>query len=418
MRILLCSVNYAPEMTGIGKYSGEMSVWLRQQGHDVRVICAPPYYPGWKVQRGYRADRYIKETISGVNVWRAPIWIPAEPTGIARLLHLLSFALSIVPLMIRQISWKPDIVMTVAPALACAPAAAALAKVTGAKSWLHVQDFEVDVAFKMGFLSSPVAKRMALAIERWLMSRFDVVSTISTKMFDKLLEKGLKKERAFLFPNWVDTQAVRPLTSPSKYRSILGIPESDTVCLFSGTWGNKQGLMVIPRAAELLQEVKTIHFVIAGDGVMRPAIESATKCLPNVKLLPLQPASELNELLGLADIHILPQSPEAEDLVLPSKLTGMLSSGRCIVATCRPDTEIAQVIADCGVVTPPEDPEALAAALLHLHQVPNKRAVMGEAARKFSDEQLSMTHILRRVEKQLNNICVAAGRGRSSRPSS
>jgi len=55
---------------------------------------------------------------------------------------------------------------------------------------------------------------------------------------------------------------------------------------------------------------------------MKPQLEEAARQLPNLLLLPLQPFERLGFLLGLADMHLLPQSTEAEDLVLPSKLTG------------------------------------------------------------------------------------------------
>ena len=55
MKILIYGVNYAPELTGIGKYSGEMAEWLAAQGHEVRVVTAPPYYPEWSVGEGYSA---------------------------------------------------------------------------------------------------------------------------------------------------------------------------------------------------------------------------------------------------------------------------------------------------------------------------------------------------------------------------
>ncbi|STD27602.1 glycosyl transferase family protein [Enterobacter asburiae] len=45
MKILVYGINYSPELTGIGKYTGEMVEWMASQGHDVRVITAPPYYP-------------------------------------------------------------------------------------------------------------------------------------------------------------------------------------------------------------------------------------------------------------------------------------------------------------------------------------------------------------------------------------
>ena len=45
MKILVYGINYAPELTGIGKYTAEMAATLAGYGHDVRIVCAPPYYP-------------------------------------------------------------------------------------------------------------------------------------------------------------------------------------------------------------------------------------------------------------------------------------------------------------------------------------------------------------------------------------
>lgn len=55
MKILVYGINYSPELTGIGKYTGEMVEWLAAQGHEVRVISAPPYYPQWQVGENYSA---------------------------------------------------------------------------------------------------------------------------------------------------------------------------------------------------------------------------------------------------------------------------------------------------------------------------------------------------------------------------
>jgi len=138
--------------------------------------------------------------------------------------------------------------------------------------------------------------------------------------------------------------------------------------------------------------------------VMRPEIEAACKDLNNVRLLPLQPVDQLNELLGLADIHLLPQSPEAEDLVLPSKLTGMLSSGRPIIATCRADTEIASVVSQCGIVVAPENAEALAKAIELLADDPGQRALRGQVARAYADEHLTQAAILGRLVDEMNQL--------------
>lgn len=400
MKILIYSANFAPELTGIGKYSGEMAEWFAAQGHNVRVISAPPYYPEWEVHAPYTGRAYTRERWRGVHVWRTPIWVPLQPSGLMRILHLVSFALSSMPVALRQAFWRPDVVLTVAPALACAPVGWLTARMAGAKAWLHLQDFEVDVAFRMGLLRGTCARIFVNWVERHLLRRFDLVSSISWKMVNRLKEKGVDERAIRFFPNWVDTSTVRPLNRPSSYLPMLGIPNDSTVCLFSGTWGSKQGLMVIPAAAQLLRNTKEIHFVICGHGIMRPEIEAACLDLPNVHLLPLQPQEKLNELLGLASIHLLPQSPEAEDLVLPSKLTGMLSSGRPIIATCRKDTEIGSVVSQCGVVVPPEDASALAIAITRLHKDPALRKELGSRGRKYSDEHLAKERILSAIERE------------------
>ena len=366
MKILIYSPNFAPEPTGVGKYSGEMAAWLAVQGHEVRVVTAPPYYPAWQLGEGYAWPPYRREQWKDVDVWRAPLWVPSKPGGLTRILHLLTFALSSLPVMLWQMLWRPNVVLTVAPTLACAPAGWLVARLCGGKAWLHIQDFEVDMAFQMGQLKGRRLQNLVLMAERWLLGRFDVVSSISRRMLDRLRQKCVTEERVCFFPNWVDISHVYPLDEPSDYRRELGIRPDATVVLFSGTLGGKQGLMVIPDAARSLAHRKDVIFVVCGDGVMKPQLEAATMGLSNIHFLPLQPFERLGQLLGLADIHLLPQSPEAADLVLPSKLSGMLASGRPVIATCHEGTEIATVVSQCGLVVPPGDGARLASAVERL----------------------------------------------------
>jgi len=141
MRVLVCGMNYAPEPVGIGRYTAEMAEWLAERGHEVRVVAAPPHYPAWKVGSGYRGWAYVRETIRGVDVFRCPLWVPSNPERPTRLLHFLSFALSSFPVVLAQAFWRPDVVFAVEPTLLCAPGALASARLAGARSWLHVQDF-------------------------------------------------------------------------------------------------------------------------------------------------------------------------------------------------------------------------------------------------------------------------------------
>ncbi len=401
MKLLIYTVNYAPETVGIGKYSGEMAEWLARMGHEVRVVAAPPYYPAWKVSDDYRGMLYRCEHRNGVSVWRAPLWVPSKPNGATRVLHLLTFAISSLPLMFRQMLWRPDVVFTVAPAFVCAPAGWLTARLCGAKSWLHVQDFEIDVAFRLGLLKGRRLRSVVEAAERWILRRFDRLSSISRGMLKRAESKGVDPDNLLYFPNWVDVGNIKPLSAPSSYRAELGVSPDAVVALYSGSFGGKYGLMMLPEAARRLAHFDDLVFVICGDGALKEELRAKCEGLRNVRLLPLQPVERLGELLGLADIHLLPQGSSAEDLVMPSKLSGIFASGRATVATCQPESELARVLRGCGLAIPCEDIDALTDAIESLRKAPETRAQMGAGGRHYAEVHLATDAVLGRFNMDL-----------------
>ena len=404
MKILVYGINYAPELTGIGKYTSEMCEWLAIQGYEVRVVTAPPYYPEWEVSKPYSPYRYTAEEIKGVRVYRTPLWVPKKISGIKRVLHLLSFSITSLPVILSQVFWRPDVVLTVAPAFTCAPAGWLTARLCGAKAWLHIQDFEVDVAFKMGMLKGRRLKNVVLAMERFILKRFDCVSSISHRMLEQLHKKNVDSDRIFYFMNWANTNHIRKQNQINPFHEELQIDSATKVILFSGTLNSKQGLEVIPQLARKMVERTDILFVIGGDGVLKAELEAASAGLPNIKFLPLQPVDRLSDLLGMAHIHLLPQNSDAEDLVLPSKLTGMLASGRPVIATCNTGSEIAKVVVECGLVVPPNDEDALIRAITTLVDDDSERQRLGMAARHYAEVHLSIEHILNNVVNEMNRM--------------
>jgi len=436
MRVLIHGINYSPELTGIGKYTGEMAEWLAAQGHEVRVVTAPPYYPQWRVAEGYvngwqKEQRQIppgpplekkgalsggrsgfnptgrdesRPTENGVTIYRCPVWVPARPSGLKRLLHLASFALSSFPVMLYQVFWRPEVILTIEPPLFCAPASWLCARLSGARAWLHVQDFEVDAAFGLGILRARWLRNLVGGLEGWLMRRFDKVSTISPNMIRRLLRKGVLPEKTVLFTNWVDVDAIFPLRGPSAMRQQLGIPVGTVIALYAGNMGEKQGLEVVLDAAARLSDKEGMQFVLCGDGAARQRLQQKYAGLANVRWLPLQPVARLNDLLNLADIHLLPQRAGAEDLVMPSKLTGMLASGRPVVATANKGTQIAAVLADCGVAVEPDNAAEFASAILRLAADAAGRVNMGELARAYALAHWARESVMSEFDRQLKGM--------------
>ena len=420
MRILIYGINFAPELTGIGKYSGEMAAFLAAQGHEVRVITAPPYYPHWRVQPGYCWWGYKREDWQGVRVYRCPLWVPGRGgkgrgiSGAQRVLHLASFVLSSLPVALAQVGWRPQRVIVLAPSLFNAPVALLVARLARAKAWLHIQDFELDAAMRLEML--PGLGRLfhwGLQVESWLYRGFDRVSTISQRMLQQLAAKGVPPERCVLFPNWVDTRQIFPLIGYNFLRQELNIADLSHVILYSGNMGQKQGLEVLVEAAQRLQHAPSgtrsgnendVVFILSGEGAVKAQLEELARGLPNVRFIPLQPLERLNELLNLAAIHVLPQSASAADLVMPSKLSGMLASGRPVIVTALPGTELANVMEPLGIVIPPGRADCLADAILALVYQPEVQAELGRRGRTFVEQTWAKETVLEKFLQSLQSL--------------
>jgi colanic acid biosynthesis glycosyl transferase WcaI len=410
LRILIHGINFSPELVGIGKYTGEMADWLARRGHEVRVVTAPPFNPASKIGEGYSAWRYRREEApatggSGrLTTFRCPLFIPRNPSTVKRISHLASFACTSLPVMLLQVFWRPSLVLVIEPTAFCIPAAAITAWLSGARSWLHVQDFEMDAGFAVGMLKSLRLRDLLTALEKKLLLGFNRVSTISSKMLDRLHDKGFPAKRSILFPNWVDTNRIFPTGVPSPLHDDLGIPPKAVVALYSGTMGRKQGLEILAAVADRLANTSNIQFVFCGEGPFRETLASLSAQLPNVRWLPLQPIDRLNDLMNLADIHLLPQCAEIADLVMPSKLTGILASGRPVVTTASAGTQLALAVQDCGLRVPADDAAAFAAAIARLAEDPALRTQLGKNARKCAEMTLDKEKVLTLIEKEFCQI--------------
>jgi colanic acid biosynthesis glycosyl transferase WcaI len=144
-----------------------------------------------------------------------------------------------------------------------------------------------------------------------------------------------------------------------------------------------------------------IVFVFCGDGAGRANLVDLCAGLPNVRFIGLQSVERLPDLLATAQIHLLPQRADAADLVMPSKLTGMLASALPVVVSAQPGTELANVAQHCGLVVPPEDPVAFAKAVQALAADPALRERLGVAGFAYAKANLDREVVLGRFEAEL-----------------
>ena len=407
MKILIYGINFSPELTGIGKYTGEMSAFLAANHHEVRVVTAPPYYPEWKIHNKYSGLRYTSEVVDGAKVYRVPIYVPKKLSFISRVLHLMSFSLSSLPIVLAQIKWKPDVIVYIQPTLFASLGAVMVSKICGAKSIMHVQDYEIDAMLGLSMIKERLALKVVKRIEKILMSQFDLVSSISYSMLKNAKSKGVSEANLFLFPNWSDIDYVTPYTNGDSLKSEWGFQNSDKIVLYAGNIGKKQGLELLIEAAEILKDQKSLKFLIVGTGAHVESLKKYTslKKLCNVYFKPLQPWRLVPEMLAMANVHMVIQKRGAADVVLPSKLTNILSCGGYAIVTAEEETELGMLASRFPGIYERVEPENSVLLVESLKRLLNSDLSMpNRVARDYAVRHLAKDSVLADFEQKLQSF--------------
>jgi colanic acid biosynthesis glycosyl transferase WcaI len=408
-RLLVIGYNFYPEPTGIGKYSGEKVYWLAKNGYDCSVITTYPYYPQWRVQEPYTQNRFwykteVKEFKSGgkITIHRCPVYVPASPSGMKRMLLDLSFLITaFFKLLQLSLGYKFHSVLTVVPSFQFGLLGIFYKKLRGAKLYYHVQDLQIEAARDLKMIKSERAIRTLFKIEKYILQQADIVSSISEGMINRIETKT--KRKVVSLPNWADINLFYPIEDKESLKKAFGFSTTDMVVLYSGAIGEKQGLEAIIKAADELKEIKELKFVICGSGPYKQSLEAMAQELnvSNIIFFPLQSHNKFNEFLNVADLHLVIQKINASDLVMPSKLTTILAVGGLALVTANKGTSLHTLVEkhQMGIVVDAENQKALIDGILKAYLKDN--TVIRKNARAFAESHLSIDKIMKRFEETL-----------------
>jgi colanic acid biosynthesis glycosyl transferase WcaI len=402
-RILIIGINSRPEFTGIGRYTGEMLTWLAGQGHQVTMITAYPYYPYWKIQKPYSGWLYKKETpLPGLTLYRCPLYVPAVPTGLKRMIHEGTFFMSaflvVVKLLFKR---RYDTVFTIAPPFHLGFLALFYRFFKGSPIVYHLQDLQIDAAKELGILKSGPLFSVLFNLEKFILKKADIVTTISVGMHERILNKI--RRSVVLFPNWVDTNLYYPVRERDDLKRRWGFLPEDKLVVYAGSIGEKQGLDMLLHIAATLGTHKQIKFIICGTGPFKEKLAALAieLGLNNVFFFPLQGDDVFNDFLNIADVHLVLQKGDAGDLVMPSKLTTILSIGGLAIATANPGTTLYEVITtnQMGIIVSPDNELELSNAIVDCFECDHSQKRIN--ARNFAEHNLNKDIILNNLSAYL-----------------
>jgi colanic acid biosynthesis glycosyl transferase WcaI len=398
VKILILGLNYLPESTSIGPYTADLAEYLHGQGHDVRVVTGFPTAPGWKVWRGYQGKLFMREVIHGVPVQRTWLYVPRDPRKtLGRILFDCWFAIT--SLAGALAGGRADVVIVVSPPLELAVTGWIAGAVFGARMFLHLQDLVPEAAVAVGALrSGSLAERLARALERFAYRRSDGIGVISEGMRRNLIAQGVPAGKVVTLPNSIDTDFVRPVKNGHGFRTRLGIGADEFLAMYSGSVGGKQGLETFVEAGAEFERAEGVTCCLIGDGPYLSALKETARqlALRRFRFCPLAPRESLAEQLSAADVLVLTQRKTVHDMSLPGKLLYYMAASRPILAAVSRESETAKFLREheAGLVTPPEEPEALAEAIWWLRSHPEAARELGRNGRRAVEERFNRGVVL------------------------
>jgi colanic acid biosynthesis glycosyl transferase WcaI len=272
----------------------------------------------------------------------------------------------------------------------------------------NVQDVFPDVVVDLGKLTDPRLVRAARWLERTTYARAAAVTVLSEDLRANVAAKVRPDHRddVRVIPNFVDTDAIRPLPRGTAYRRELGIGDDQTVVLYAGNVGFSQSVDLLVEAARRLVHRSELVFVVNGGGSGLAEIRESAAHLPNVRFAPYQPRERLPEVLASGDLHVVLLRTGLATASVPSKTYSILAAGRPLLASIDPGTEVTRVVAaaGCGVSVGPDDADALTSAVEALVSDHDGLAAMGSRGRAWVERWVSAAAVAEAYEVLFDEV--------------
>lgn len=403
--ILFITPYYPPEKGAPQVRVSETARYLVKQGYQVTVLTTVPNYPSGIVPTEYRGRVIQNEIRDGVRIVRVWSYVSPNKGFLRRILAQLSFGCLAPFLGWRGVS-RPDVIIVESPPLFDAIAGRMLAWLKHCPFIFTVADLWPEIAIQMGALRNPILIWLARWLEWSTYRRANLVWVVTEGILNTLIQRGLPPEHIFLLTNGVDTTKFRPLPK-ARARTELGWDDRFTV-LYGGSLGPSHGLATLLKAAEQIRDRTDIHIVLAGDGAEKADLEAKALRLDlrNVTFLGSQPHNLMPLLLAGADICLVPglKVPINEG-VLPFKMFEVMASARPILLAMDGEARrLAEQEAGAAIYVEPENPSALASAILYLYERPEEAELMGKRGRAFVEARFDRRQLTLALEAQINKL--------------
>ena len=307
---------------------------------------------------------------------------------------------------------KPDLVLCMTDP----PIVGDLGVVVGRRFGVPVlvisQDVFPEIATELGRLRNPVVVGVLRALVGGYLRRADRIVAIGETMRRRLELKGAAPDRLRVIPNWVDTSEITPRPRDNEWARSHGL-EGKFVVMHSGNVGHAQDLDSLVRAVTFVRDLDDLLVVIAGFGARHAEMVELAERLDvtdRFRFLPYQKRARLPLSLSSADLHVVGLAKGLAGYVVPSRLYGILSAGRPVIAAADDDSETARLVSEveCGIVIPPGRPELLARTIRAARDGVYDLEGMGRRGREYVEREADRSVAMERYRRLVAELLEAA----------
>jgi colanic acid biosynthesis glycosyl transferase WcaI len=405
LHILIVHMRYAPDATGTAPIVTQLAQDLARAGDRVTVVTSAPHYGRDRVAEEYRGRLLHESTDEGVRIVRTLAVGFAPGSVVGRVVNYGLYMLLSTWAACRAL--PADVVLVVAPPITVGITGWITSRAGNTPFVFNAQDIWPDGLVKMGRLSW----RPIIAAFHWLEKRIygaaARVTVVSDGMRKNLIAKGVPYEKIAVLANWIDTSAIVPQDGPTAFRRLHHLEEAFIV-MFAGNLGYAAGLDQLIDVAAILASEPEIKILLVGEGSARPDLEkmAADAGLTNLLFFATQPSHSLGDLLASADLGLVTLREGMGDLSVPSKTYAYMAAARPILAAVPRDSEVRQILeqSGCGECSEPNDPQALAEAVLRLMTDSGRRRDMGANGRVWVEQHGSRARLAASYRGLLHGI--------------
>jgi glycosyltransferase involved in cell wall biosynthesis len=382
--------------------------WVKL-GHQVTIVAAS--FSHVRTEQPVISGNITEEDIEGIRY----LWLQTpdyEGNGMKRVANMMKFAWQLVRFKKKLASMcKPDVVIASSPHPFGIFGAKGIARAAGAKLVFEVRDLWPLTLIELGNTSPwhPFIMFMQFT-ENYAYRSADRVVSLLPKADRYMIEHGMAPHKFYYLPNGIDVEEWQEVFEgrlPGEHREMIERYKTDGYFLvgYTGAHGLANSLDDLIEASHLLRN-ESVAFVLVGHGPDKEALQQQAKerGLNKVAFLPSIPKYAIPELLARMDALFIGMRRDSRYQfgVSPNKLFDYMMAAKPVIHSVEAGNDLV-VSSGCGISLPPEDPQAIAQAIMKLQAMSREERVeMGLKGREYVLAEHDLKHLASRFFTDMN----------------